>query len=100
MPAKFRLNLNLGFVWGTRYVDSREYASAQNSCIAPGRGWYTSEGPPSACGPPFDQPFRLLLNVAVGGLLPNRAPSKATVFPQTMLVIPSDPLRIVMFPVF
>ncbi|CAL8465137.1 g4672 [Coccomyxa elongata] len=66
------------------YVDGREYGAAENSCRTPG-GWYSSAGSPRACGPPFDQPFRLLLNVAVGGLLPNKAPSKDTVFPQTML---------------
>ncbi len=68
-----------------RFVDGREYGAAQNSCRTPG-GWYSSAGSPGACGPPFNQPFRLLLNVAVGGLLPNKAPSKDTVFPQTILV--------------
>lgn len=78
-------------VWATRYVDGRQYASAQNSRVNPAGGWFTSAAPPTACGPPFDQPFRILLNVAVGGLLPGRAPSKDTVFPQTMLVRSKPP---------
>lgn len=73
-----------------RFVDGREYGAAQNSCRTPG-GWYSSAGSPGACGPPFNQPFRLLLNVAVGGLLPNKAPSKDTVFPQTILVRRQQP---------
>ena len=78
-------------VWVTRYVNGRQYASAENSCVNPAGGWFTSAVPPTACGPPFDQPFRILLNVAVGGLLPGRAPSKDTVFPQTMLVRAKPP---------
>jgi len=33
----------------------------------------------------FDQPFYIILNVAIGGNLPG-APNAETVFPQTMLV--------------
>ena len=44
--------------------------------------WYSTGGPyPS----PFDHPFHLTLNVAVGGNLPG-APNAATTFPQAMEV--------------
>ena len=67
-----------------RYMDGRRYASAGSHCKQAG-GWQTSSAP-SSCSAPFDRPFGLLLNVAVGGLLPGRAPGADTIFPQTMLV--------------
>ena len=67
-----------------RYMDGMRYASASSHCREPG-GWRTS-GAPGSCSAPFDKPFGLLLNVAVGGLLPGKAPGADTVFPQTMLV--------------
>ena len=69
---------------GCRYMDGRRYATASSHCKAVG-GWRTSSAPQS-CSAPFDQPFGLLLNVAVGGLLPGKASGADTVFPQTMLV--------------
>ena len=69
---------------GCRYMDGRRYASAGSHCKQ-GGGWQTSSAPGS-CSGPFDRPFGLLLNVAVGGLLPGKAPRADTVFPQTMLV--------------
>lgn len=44
--------------------------------------WFSTAAPYPA---PFDQPFHLLLNVAVGGNLPG-PPDATTVFPQTMEV--------------
>lgn len=67
-----------------RYMDGMQYASASNHCRGAG-GWQTS-GSPGSCSAPFDRPFNLLLNVAVGGLLPGRGPSAGTTFPQVMLV--------------
>ncbi|MDH3363947.1 MAG: glycoside hydrolase family 16 protein [Gammaproteobacteria bacterium] len=56
------------------YVDGVLYAM-QNS-------WYSSSG---AFPAPFDQPFYILLNVAVGGNFPG-SPTASTVFPVTMEV--------------
>jgi beta-glucanase (GH16 family) len=56
------------------YVDDVLYAM-QNA-------WSTTGGPYPA---PFDQPFYLLLNVAVGGDFPG-APNATTEFPVTMEV--------------
>ncbi len=67
-----------------RYVDGLKYAEAQNRCDAVG-GWFSSAAP-GVCGPPFDRPFALLLNIAVGGLLPGKGPSQTTLFPQVMRV--------------
>ena len=72
-----------------RYLDGMQYAAASNHCRE-AIGWYTS-GAPGSCTAPFDRPFNILLNVAVGGLLPGKSPSTATTFPQTMLVRSSGP---------
>lgn len=56
------------------YVDGRHYQTQTE--------WYSTGGPFPA---PFDQPFHLLLNVAVGGDWPG-APDASTVFPQSMVV--------------
>ncbi len=56
------------------YVDDTLYA-AQNA-------WFTSS---AAYPAPFDQPFYILLNVAVGGNFPG-APNAGTAFPVTMEV--------------
>ena len=56
------------------YVDDVLY-SVRNS-------WYSAS---AAYPAPFDQPFYILLNVAVGGNWPG-APNGATVFPVTMEV--------------
>ena len=56
------------------YVDDLHYAT-QNS-------WWSSGGPYPA---PFDRPFHLLLNVAVGGNWPGN-PNGSTQFPQVMEV--------------
>ena len=65
-------------------MDGMQYASVSNHCKEAG-GWQTS-GAPGSCFAPFDKPFSLLLNVAVGGLLPGKAPGVDTVFPQSILV--------------
>lgn len=58
------------------YVDGQMYFKTSE--------WYTSQ--PNAPYPaPFNKPFFLLLNVAVGGNWPGR-PDDTSVFPQTMLV--------------
>ena len=44
--------------------------------------WFSSAAPYPA---PFDQPFHILLNVAVGGSWPG-PPDSSTTFPQEMLV--------------
>jgi beta-glucanase (GH16 family) len=58
------------------YVDGNLYLTANE--------WYTSQDnqPYPA---PFDKPFFLILNVAVGGTWPG-SPDETSVFPQTMLV--------------
>lgn len=58
------------------YVDGNQYLQANE--------WYTSQSnqPYPA---PFDRPFFLILNVAVGGTWPGN-PDETSVFPQTMLV--------------
>ena len=56
------------------YYDDTLYA-VRNS-------WYSTAAPFPA---PFDQPFHILLNLAVGGNLPG-SPSGATIFPATMQV--------------
>lgn len=56
------------------YFDDTLYA-VQNS-------WFSSAGPYPA---PFDQPFHILLNLAVGGNLPG-SPNGSTQFPATMEV--------------
>lgn len=54
-------------------IDGRPYATQTATDLAPGQNWV------------FDQPFYLLLNVAVGGNWPG-APGAGEVFPQQMLV--------------
>lgn len=68
----FRLEWERGvFRW---YVDDRLYQTQTN--------WTRRRGEYPA---PFDQPFHLLLNVAVGGGLPGN-PDASTTFPQAMVV--------------
>ncbi|HEY4904224.1 MAG TPA: glycoside hydrolase family 16 protein [Candidatus Sulfotelmatobacter sp.] len=55
------------------YVDDQLYSTRRRTDLKPGWKW------------PFDHPFFLLLNVAVGGDWPGD-PNATTVFPQTMLV--------------
>lgn len=52
--------------------------------LDPAGGWFTAAAPdrPQA---PFDQPFSLILNLAVGGDWPG-GPDASTPFPATMLV--------------
>jgi beta-glucanase (GH16 family) len=47
--------------------------------------WFSTNEPAGYGRPPFDVPFHLLLNVAVGGDFPG-PPNGSTVFPQTMQV--------------
>jgi beta-glucanase (GH16 family) len=56
------------------YVDDVMYAMRNN--------WFSTGGPFPA---PFDHPFYIIFNVAVGGNLPG-APDASTVFPVTMEV--------------
>lgn len=56
------------------YIDGAHYQTQRN--------WWSSGGSYPA---PFDQPFYLLLNLAVGGYLPG-PPDQSTVFPQTLVV--------------
>jgi beta-glucanase (GH16 family) len=55
------------------YVDGNFYEFAMPANLLPGSWW------------PFEQPFFLILNVAVGGRWPGN-PDSTTVFPQPMLV--------------
>jgi beta-glucanase (GH16 family) len=55
------------------YVDDHLYSTRRRTDLKPGWKW------------PFDHPFFLLLNLAVGGDWPGN-PDATTVFPQTMLV--------------
>lgn len=55
-------------------LDGRPYATFSAADLAPRRQWV------------FDKPFRLLLNVAVGGLGADKAPDASTPWPATMLV--------------
>ena len=55
------------------YLDTTLYATYTPASLPTGATWV------------FDQPFFLILNVAVGGSWPG-APNGSTVFPQTMLV--------------
>ena len=79
------------------YVDGVQYATQRST------GWYSSALSPSGDvldftdGAPFDQPFHLLLNLAVGGAWPGN-PDATTQFPATMEVdyvrvfsCPADP---------
>ncbi len=67
------------------YVDGTKYASV------PATDWLVAGVGPGGDtrvlrdGPPFDQPFHLLLNVAVGGTWPG-SPDAATPFPADMVV--------------
>ena len=56
------------------YVDNILYATQTN--------WWSNGGPYPA---PFDKPFHLLLNLAVGGNLPGN-PDGSTVFPQEYII--------------
>jgi beta-glucanase (GH16 family) len=60
------------------FVDGEQYHSVSS------RDWY-SAGDPENPRAPFDRPFHLLLNLAVGGHWPG-TPDEDTDFPQTMLV--------------
>ncbi len=60
------------------FVDGEKYHSISSD------SWY-SAGEPDNSRAPFDQPFHLLLNLAVGGRWPG-APDEDTAFPQMMLV--------------
>jgi beta-glucanase (GH16 family) len=55
------------------YVDDHLYSTRTRAELKPGWKW------------PFDHPFFLLLNLAVGGDWPGN-PDATTVFPQTMLI--------------
>jgi len=67
------------------YVDDTHYATQTAD------GWYSQVTAPNGTAAiaegtaPFDQPFHLILNVAVGGTWPG-PPDERTVFPQEMLV--------------
>jgi beta-glucanase (GH16 family) len=60
------------------FVDGEEYNRLASD------DWYTT-GAPASPRAPFDQPFHLILNLAVGGHWPG-GPDESTVFPQTMAV--------------
>lgn len=76
-------------------VDSSPYLTVNCACVsAPAgycgstNGWYSANtGGYQTWGPcaPFDRPFHIILNVAIGGGWPGN-PTAATVFPQSMLV--------------
>lgn len=53
------------------YLDGRQYLSARsaNGTRSPA-GWYSLNAGPAAPNAPFDKPFHLLLNMAVGGNFP------------------------------
>ena len=73
----------------TFLVDGQPILRAVCSCKkGHRRGWFTANGAKSrvvsACGP-FDRPFHIILNLAVGGEWPGE-PNCFTVFPQTMTV--------------
>lgn len=55
------------------YVDGKLYATRTPVALPAGQTW------------PFDHPFFILLNLAVGGTMPG-SPSDSTAFPQRMLV--------------
>ena len=55
------------------FVDTTAYFTLSKSQLDSGQQW------------PFDQPFYLLLNLAVGGEMPG-PPDASTPFPSTMLV--------------
>lgn len=63
------------------YVDGVHYATQTKA------GWFSApaDGDVLTGGPPFDQRFHLLLNVAVGGAWPGD-PDSSTVLPQEMAV--------------
>ena len=69
------------------YVDGVSYHAETSA------NWY-SDGDPGNSRAPFDQPFHLLLNVALGGNFPGPPDGSAT-FPQEMLV---DWVRVYGFP--
>jgi beta-glucanase (GH16 family) len=66
------------------YVDGQVYFKADE--------WFTSM-PNSPYPAPFDKPFYLILNVAVGGVWAD-SPDETSVFPQTMIV---DYVRVYLF---
>ena len=72
----------------TFLVDGKPYLRSVCSCKKGQNGWYTSNGAKNAtcsgCAP-FDRPFHIILNVAVGGVWPGN-PNVFTTFPQTMIV--------------
>ncbi|KAK9833432.1 hypothetical protein WJX81_005146 [Elliptochloris bilobata] len=66
------------------FIDGVPLAAAYPRCVAPG-GWFSdARAAAGDCAAPFDQPFHLLVNLAVGGELPGKAPGPDTVFPQTL----------------
>jgi endoglucanase len=60
----------------------RWYVDGNLFCTRTNDSWFSDDSPSPA---PFDQPFHILLNVAVGGTWPG-SPSSSTVFPQKMWV--------------
>ena len=58
--------------------------AAQGAGSGAGQGWFSS-GPGAGPQAPFDQPFYIILNLAVGGQLPG-GPDPSTPFPATLAV--------------
>ncbi len=67
-------------VFGVEWEEGEIRWYVDGVCYARQAQWRSEAAPYPA---PFDQPFHLVLNVAVGGRLPGD-PSAATAFPQTM----------------
>ncbi|EFJ43444.1 hypothetical protein VOLCADRAFT_96269 [Volvox carteri f. nagariensis] len=92
-PTSFNLGLEwhtYAFEWSYNqmwwFIDGMLYYTTHSYSLSD-EGWWTSSQTTTPTGPnsPFDAPFYIILNLAVGGDWP-RAPDASTVFPSQLLV--------------
>ncbi|EFJ40162.1 hypothetical protein VOLCADRAFT_100067 [Volvox carteri f. nagariensis] len=92
-PTSFNLGLEwhtYAFEWSYNqmwwFIDDVLYYTTHSYFLSD-EGWWTSSQTTTPTGPnsPFDAPFYIILNLAVGGDWP-RAPDASTVFPSQLLV--------------
>ncbi|GLC43294.1 hypothetical protein PLESTM_001454900 [Pleodorina starrii] len=92
-PTSYKLALEwhtYAFEWSADrmwwYIDDVLYYTTQSHSLS-GEGWWTSSqtGAPTGPNSPFDAPFYIILNLAVGGGWPG-PPDQSTVFPSRLLV--------------
>jgi hypothetical protein len=71
-------------VWDSTFIAT--YLDSQLLLHAENTSWWSGTAPATSTSAPFDQPFHLLLNLAVGGSWPGEGQPEVSELPCRMLV--------------